>query len=221
MFDIFDVDIDAIIHKAAELRRKLATEIDENDPARNSAAKRRQLKQLHDVTAGLRKIADGIVAAGLPLGGKPAKALDEACENLRIAVSAAYPKSDDPDSTMLDSLIDTGLTPTVPTDYHRWKPNHWIIEAPDVIVDRGGFDAIIGNPPFLGGQKLTGALGTDIRDWFVNTIAAGRRGSADLVAYFCLRATSLLQANGTIGLIATNTVAQGDTREVGLGGPAA
>ncbi|WP_236747122.1 Eco57I restriction-modification methylase domain-containing protein [Mycobacteroides abscessus] len=216
MFDIFDVDIDAIIHKAAELRRKLATEIDENDPARNSAAKRRQLKQLHDVTAGLRKIADGIVAAGLPLGGKPAKALDEACENLRIAVSAAYPKSDDPDSTMLDSLIDTGLTPTVPTDYHRWKPNHWIIEAPDVIVDRGGFDAIIGNPPFLGGQKLTGALGTDIRDWFVNTIAAGRRGSADLVAYFCLRATSLLQANGTIGLIATNTVAQGDTREVGL-----
>ncbi len=216
MFDIFDVDIDAIIHKAAELRRKLATEIDENDPARNSAAKRRQLNQLHDVTAGLRKIADGIVAAGLPLGGKPVKALDEACENLRIAVSAAYPKSDDPDSTMLDSIIDTGLTPTVPTDYRRWKPNHWIIEAPDVIADRGGFDAIIGNPPFLGGQKLTGALGTDIRDWFVNTIAAGRRGSADLVAYFCLRATSLLQANGTIGLIATNTVAQGDTREVGL-----
>jgi len=31
-----------------------------------------------------------------------------------------------------------------------------------------------------------------------------------------LRATSLLQAKGTLGLIATNTVAQGDTREVGL-----
>ncbi|MGH3966638.1 MAG: DNA methyltransferase, partial [Mycobacterium sp.] len=40
MFDIFDVDIDAIIRKAADLRRKLASEIDENDPARNSAAKR-------------------------------------------------------------------------------------------------------------------------------------------------------------------------------------
>lgn len=36
------------------------------------------------------------------------------------------------------------------------------------------------------------------------------------LAYFFLRATSLLQTNGTLGLIATNTVAQGDTREVGL-----
>lgn len=67
MFDIFDVDIDAIIAKAVDLRRKLASEIDENDPARNSAAKRRQLTQLHAVTNELRKIADGIVAAGLPL----------------------------------------------------------------------------------------------------------------------------------------------------------
>lgn len=216
MFDIFDVDIDAIIHKAADLRRKLASEIDENNPVRNSAAKRRQLNQLHDVTADLRKIADGIVAAGLPLGGKPGKALDEACENLRIAVRAAHPKSGEPDSTVLDSIIETGLKPTVPTDYLRWQPNHWIIEAPDVIVDRGGFDAVIGNPPFLGGQKLSLALGANVRDWLVNVLAGGTKGSADQVAYFFLRAQALLAANGTVGLIATNTIAQGDTREVGL-----
>ncbi|WP_036372942.1 DNA methyltransferase [Mycolicibacterium austroafricanum] len=216
MFDIFDVDIDAIISKAADLRRKLASEIDENDPARNSAAKRRQLAQLRDVTAELRKIADGIVAAGLPLGGKPGKPLDEAYENLRIAVKATHPQSGTPDSTMLDRIIDRGLTPTVPTDYRRWQPNHWIIEAPDVIVERGGFDAIIGNPPFLGGQKLTGALGADVRDWLVNILADGTRGSADQVAYFFLRAQELLSPRGTIGLIATNTIAQGDTRAVGL-----
>ena len=83
-------------------------------------------------------------------------------------------------------------------------------------MDRGGFDAIIGNPPFLGGQKLTGAMGTNVRDWFVNVLANGKKGSADLVAYFFLRAMSLLNAQGNLGLIATNTVAQGDTREVGL-----
>jgi hypothetical protein len=192
MIDIFDVDIDAIIHRAVELRRKLATEIDENDPARNSAAKHRQLAQLHDVTAELRKIADGVIAAGLSLGGKPDKALDEAYENLRIAVKTAHPESDQPDSTMLGSIIDAGLRPTVQTDYERWRPNHWVIEAPDVVVERGGFDAIIGNPPFLGGQKLTGALGTNIRDWFVNVLAEGTRGSADQVAYFFLRAVVAL-----------------------------
>ena len=73
MFDIFDVDIDAIIRKAVDLRRKLATEIDEFDPARNSAAKHRQLTELHRITNDLRTIADGVIAAGLPLGGKPGR----------------------------------------------------------------------------------------------------------------------------------------------------
>ncbi|MCA2266295.1 type II restriction endonuclease subunit M [Mycobacterium marseillense] len=216
MIDIFDVDIDAIIHRAAELRRKLATEIVENDPARNSNAKRRQLTQLRDLTGELRKIADGVIAAGLALGGKPGKALDEAYENLRVAVKAAHPESGQPDSTMLDSTMDTGLAPTVPTDYRRWRPNHWVLEAPDVVVERGGFDAIIGNPPFLGGKKISGAVGSDLREWLVNVIAGGATGNADQVAYFFLRAQSLLASNGTLGLIATNTIAQGDTRQVGL-----
>lgn len=216
MFDIFDVDIDAIIHKAADLRRKLASEIDENDPARNSAAKRRQLAQLRGVTSELRKIADGIVAAGLPLGGKPGRALDEAYENLRIAVKAAHPESGAVDSTMLDTIIDAGLKPTVATDYLRWQPNHWIIEAADVFVERGGFDAIVGNPPFLGGSRITGAVGRNVRDWLVDVLADETRGAADLVAYFFLRAKALLNRRGTAGLIATNTVAQGDSRFVGL-----
>ena len=126
MIDFYDVDVDATISKATELRRKLASEIDENDPARNSTAKRRQLAQLHDVTAELRKIADGVVAAGLPLGGKPGRALDEAYENLRIAVKAAHPDTGAPDSTMLDTIIDTGLTPTVATDYRRCRAGGWL-----------------------------------------------------------------------------------------------
>jgi hypothetical protein len=103
----------------------------------------------------------------------------------------------------------------VTTDYERWQPLHWILAVPDV-MERRGFDAIIGNPPFLGGQKLTGTMGTNVRDWFVNVLASGQRGSADLVAYFFLRVFGLLTVQGNLGLIATNTVAQGDTREVGL-----
>lgn len=118
--------------------------------------------------------------------------------------------------SMLGSMVATGLTPTVVTDYMRWQPNHWVIESPDVIVSRGGFDAIIGNPPFLGGKKISGALGSDMREWLVNVVAYGVTGHADQVAYFFLRAQELLTPNGTIGIIATNTIAQGDTREVGL-----
>ncbi|WP_404286131.1 Eco57I restriction-modification methylase domain-containing protein [Glutamicibacter arilaitensis] len=215
MLSVFEVDVDSIIQRATELRRQLLGEIMDSDPARSSAAKRRQLSNFQQVTADLRRIADGIIAAGLELGGKPGKPRDAAYANLHEAVRRAYPSTNHGDSSFLGKIIESGLTPTVETDYARWQPLHWIVEAPDVI-NNGGFDAIIGNPPFLGGQKLTGAMGTNIRDWFVNIIADGRRGSADLVAYFFLRATALLQANGTLGLIATNTVAQGDTREVGL-----
>jgi hypothetical protein len=210
--DEFDTDIDGIARKASDLRRALATPVDDDDPARSANTKNRQLTELHKVTAQLRRLADGIVGTGLALGGKPGRALDDAYDNLRIAAKQAERGS----PAMLDNLIAHGLTPTVPTDYERWAPLHWVIEAPDVVVDNGGFDAIIGNPPFLGGQKLTGAMGTSVRDWFVDIVAGGRRGSADLVAYFFLRATSLLQAKGTLGLIATNTVAQGASREVGL-----
>ena len=213
----YDVDIDSIIQRAIELRRHLLTEIDENDPARTSAAKRRQLADFRRVTSDLRAIADGVVAAGLALGGKPGRALDEAYDNLRLAVRAAYPDKGGPDTSFLTALVDSGLTPTVDTDYNRWRPLHWVIEAPDVMLDNGGFDAIVGNPPFLGGIKISGAMGGNVREWLSGVLAKGGSGGrADLVAYFFLRATSLLQRNGDLGLIATNTVAQGDSREVGL-----
>lgn len=216
MFDIFDVDIDGIVRKAADLRRDLANEISELDPARSAAAKHRQLRELHRVTNDLRAIGDGVVAAGLKVGGKPGRALDEAYENLRLAVKAAYPEAGNPDRAHLQSIIDTGLTPTVPTDYELWRPLHWVVELADVIAERGGFDAVIGNPPFLGGKKLSGAMGVDVRDWLVHQVAGGIPGHADLVAYFFLRAFTLLSKTGNVGLLATNTIAQGDTREVGL-----
>jgi hypothetical protein len=216
MFDIFDVDINAIIRKAVDLRGRLATPIDDTDPARNSAAKHRQLAELRSVTADLRTIADGVIAAGLPLGGKPCRALEEAYENLRIAVKAAHPQTGQPDTSHLDTIVDVGLTPTVSTDYHRWKPLHWIIEVPDVIADHGGFDAIIGNPPFLGSTKIRGAIGDNVYDWLGWTLGSGFKGKSDIVAFFLLRAFSVAARRGVIGLIATNSLAQGDTRRVGL-----
>jgi methylase of polypeptide subunit release factors len=211
-----DLDVEGVLARAVSLRRRLASEVDDADPQRSAATKRRQWREYQELTAQLADVADGVIAAGLRLGGKPGRALKEAYENLHVTVGEAYPAGGEAgDRSMLDEILDAGLTPTVDTDYERWRPLHWILAVPDV-MDRGGFDAVVGNPPFLGGQKLTGALGTSTRDWFVHVLAGGERGSADLVAYFFLRAAALLTGRGTLGLIATNTVAQGDTRQVGL-----
>lgn len=210
------LDVSHRIQRAISLRQALASEIDDGDPMRSAATKRNQMRQLAEITAELRTVADGVVAAGLALGGKPGKKLDEAYENLRHAVGQAMPVDESPgDSEWLDRIVDQGLTPTVVTDYDRWQPLHWCLEVPDV-MQHGGFDAVIGNPPFLGGTKLSGALGGNLRDWFVHQISRSTPGHVDLVAYFLLRAAALAQASGAIGLIATNSIAQGDTRMVGL-----
>src|SRR6266566_3834365 len=100
------------------------------------------------------------------------------------------------------------------------RPFHWPLEFPEVFavgtMEERGFAAIVSNPPFQGGNNITGALGTDYRDYLVEYLANGKRGSADLCTYFFLRATNLVRHNGICGLLATNTIAQGDTREVGL-----
>ena len=94
-------------------------------------------------------------------------------------------------------------------------PMHWPIAFPEIFTgsDASGFDAMVGNPPFLGGQRITGAAGTDYRNHLIEWTADGAKGSADLVAYFFLMATRISRS---FGFLATNTIAQGDTSEVGL-----
>jgi hypothetical protein len=95
------------------------------------------------------------------------------------------------------------------------RPFHWPVEFPEVFA-RGGFDAFVGNPPFMGGSKISGNFGDEYRSFITLRISEDARGNADLCAYFFLRAKRMLRTNGLFGLLATNSIAQGNTREVGL-----
>ncbi|MBX3251398.1 MAG: N-6 DNA methylase [Myxococcales bacterium] len=105
---------------------------------------------------------------------------------------------------------------------------HWMLEYPEVFyaerpdpleggkVNRAAFmDAFVGNPPFAGKNGITESGGEGYLEWF-QAVHVGAHGNADLSAHFFRRAATLLGAHGTIGLIATNTIAQGDTRSTGL-----
>jgi len=90
---------------------------------------------------------------------------------------------------------------------------HWPLEFPEVFA-HGGFDVCVGNPPFMAGKSI----GTNLSDGYSHcikrTTSAGK-GAADLCAYFFLRARQL-SPGGFVGLLATNTIAQGETLRVGL-----
>ncbi|MCX5969676.1 MAG: hypothetical protein NTV57_18985 [Cyanobacteria bacterium] len=96
------------------------------------------------------------------------------------------------------------------------KPLHWDVVFPDVF-DRNdpGFDAFVGNPPFAGKNTIAEGSPDGILDWY-KQLHPESHGNADLVAHFFRRCFDLLRPGGSLGLIATNTIAQGDTRSTGL-----
>ena len=95
-------------------------------------------------------------------------------------------------------------------------PFHWEVEFPEVFDrENPGFDAFVGNPPFAGKNAVAAGNVGGYPDW-LKTRHEQSHGNADLVAHFFRRAFDLVRAGGTFGLIATNTIAQGDTRSSGL-----
>jgi len=91
---------------------------------------------------------------------------------------------------------------------------HWPLEFPEVF-DRGGFNAFVGNPPFLGGSRISTVFGNDYLRYLRQCFPSSH-GRADLCCLFFLRAFDLLNDRGCFGLIATNTIAQADSREASL-----
>lgn len=211
------LDVDTVVKRVTDRRQDLASEVSGTDPARSTTTKQRLQHKNEEDLKLLTRVADAIVAVGLnpKVGANPGKRLNEAYGVLAVALGQAFPAEGAGDESDLEETLEAGLTPAVPTDYERWHCLHWPLAVPEV-MERGGFDAIVGNPPFLGAKKLSPSMGQNLREWFVHVLAKGTTGNADLVAYFFLRAFSLLRPTGTLGIIATNTVAQGDTREVGL-----
>ena len=208
-------DVEGPIKTAIKLREEIASSpVDDSDAHRSSAHKASLLMKANLATAHLKELADAVVAAGLPHGGKPGAKLNDAYSELSYAVNKAFPATGVGDRTSFDRIVDVGLTPTVKTDYERWKPLHWILEAPQ-IMEKGGFDAIIGNPPFLAAPKVSGVVGANVREWFAN-VNAKTSGRGDLIAYFIRRGAELTTQSGCIGLIGSKAIAEGDSLQVGI-----
>ncbi len=84
---------------------------------------------------------------------------------------------------------------------------HWELEFPEVFFDRngqalgvrGGFDAVLGNPPYVRQEEL-GPLKPYLAEAYPQTFS----GVADLYVYFYQRGLELLRAQGRMSYIVTN-----------------
>jgi hypothetical protein len=212
--------VDEAVAHAVGLRRRLesipvVTVADAEEKTRLNA-------EADSGLAALRTVADLVVGCALraELHGQPPLADQIAASAPMVAASL------DPDqpaelrnmalgqlATRALQALDASRPAAAPTR----SPLHWPLAFPEVFVDGDrGFDAIVGNPPFLGGSRISAPLGNDYRDFICRYIAGARTSRADLVIFFLRRSEQLVGLGGTVGLIATKTVAEADSRQAGL-----
>ncbi|RLI49162.1 MAG: hypothetical protein DRP09_20880, partial [Candidatus Thorarchaeota archaeon] len=87
-------------------------------------------------------------------------------------------------------------------DLKKIKTFHWIFEFPEVFLDRGGFDVVVGNPPYHTiDPKYKIATQTE---HFVLKEYQVYHGQADILVFFYERSFYLSREKGIIGLISKN-----------------
>lgn len=100
-------------------------------------------------------------------------------------------------------------------------PFHWELEFPEVFGS-GGFGVFVGNPPFAGTNTTISGNPPRYLEYLTGIVTPKASGKCDLVGHFIGRVYSLLSSGrnghtpGTMNLIATKTVRQGQTREASL-----
>jgi len=203
--------IERAVHEAIELRQRLR-----QMPIRDI----RDVEVMAHLDAEARRkletaecLADAFIGEVFATGGS-----GTALENALAALAIEAERTIAGDEAALAALrrrarerLATDLPPGKPPR----RPLHWPLVFPEVFVGQGGFDAIVGNPPFLGGKRISTVLGTTYNT-FLAAIHPPASKNSDLVAHFFRRAFDLLREGGGFGLLAVNTIAEGDTRQGGL-----
>jgi hypothetical protein len=215
--DLIDREIRDVLDEAVRAREAIAA-LARDDSPEGQREKERLLRDAEDAVGRLRILGD------LVLGAFFSSTSDKEREAERVRrrdLVAAWLGSGRGDSPELMALAE---------DFRRRIPAfHWMIELPEVFwvkrpdpLNRGAhggqawMDGFVGNPPFAGKNSLLALEGGESLLAWLKHVHPGAHGNADYSAHFFRRCDHLIGDHGALGLIATNTIAQGDTRATGL-----
>ncbi len=210
---LFGKNIEKAVYEAIELRQQL---------------REMPIRDIHDVEAMARldtdarlrldvseRVADAFVGEVLATGDSTVY-LERGLASLSIQAGQAF-NNEKSALEALEVRSNRALTVDLPARKSTRIPFHWPLEFPEVFVrERPGFDAFVGNPPFIGNRLWKGMLG-DRLQWQCQMILGSPPGKIDLCVVFHRRAVDLIRQEGCYGLLATSNIAEGGAITVGLG----
>ena len=209
---LFGQNIEQAVREAIELRQRLR-----EMPIRDI----RDVEVMEHLDADARRrlevpegIADAFIGEVFTSGGS-GTALENALVSLTVQAGQAIEGDRDVLASMRRRSV-AALSTDLPADKPARRPFHWPLEFPEVFAcEHGGFDGIVGNPPFSGGRWIGRRFGLTYQE-YLKLIRNGVVGSPDLCVYFYLRAFALLGTNGYFGLLATKSITETGSRVVCL-----
>ena len=85
-------------------------------------------------------------------------------------------------------------------DYHNRKPFNWEMHFPRIFKNKGGFDIIVMNPPYVKIQKMLEDNINDVK-FLQEKYQTTKDGSCDIYVAFIEKSLALLNPSGVLGLI--------------------
>lgn len=169
-------------------------------------------REARHAVADIELIADCLVCEGVESQG--ASRAFEAARTLLASRAEFFLRGNQEQGDQIARRVQQLTTEALPSGSRPRNPFHWVLEFPEV-ARQGGFDAIVGNPPFLGNRLWKSALGDKMQSE-VRQVLGTAPGKIDLCVAFHRRATALLRLGGCYGLIARDNVTEGSAIKVGL-----
>ena len=209
---LFGRNVERAVRDAIEIRRRLR-ETPIRD-IRDVEAMARLDAEARRVLEAPERVADALVGEALRTGG--GAALEAALQALAIEAQGYLDGDEDAEDAVVRRARDA-LAVDLPQGKPLRRPFHWPLEFPEVFArENGGFDAFVGNPPFLGNRLWKGAHGEALQR-MVQMVLGTAPGKIDLCVAFHRRVVDLLRSEGGYGLLATSNIAEGSAITVGLG----
>lgn len=211
--------LEAALDEAVALREQIL-DLAANGDVASTREKYRLLQDAEDALKPVRLIGDLVVGAFFT--GTKDKERDQEL-NRRLELVEAWLQAEERPTSEMEAMQQEIRK--------RLPVFHWMAEFPEIFhseradpldndqVNRAAWvDGFIGNPPYAGNTSIIQTHGQTYSDYLKETVEGdrGSRGNCDLSAFFLRLSHRFLGEHGTLGFITTNTIAQGDTRSIGL-----
>ena len=210
---IFGQNVAGSVTEAVEIRKRLrAIPIrdirDVETMARLDGEARKKLE-------AIELVADAMIGEVLRANGN-ARAIDSALDSLAMQADV-FLKGDVKMGIAIARDARAALSVDLHNDKPPRKPFHWPLEFPEVFARTiGGFDSMLGNPPFMFGKNVTHNMGGSYNAYLINLNPEANK-NVDLCAHFFVRVYTLISVGRCFAMLASSSISEGATGNASLG----